>query len=135
MKLVTRGMEKDAAMDLMAELVAAGKSPEIRYHPDGRGSTTNEYAVYLPDNQIEEERPDAEDDGLDDVDAAHESILSCPRCGGRRVSYPEDRGLWVAFVLTLPLLCIPAFIYGTYTAAKGTRKRCETCHHMWRSKP
>jgi len=136
MKLVARKMEKDAAMDLMADLIASGKSPEIRYHPDGNGSTTNEYAVYLPESEIDEEQEDQrEDTGFDDHEDDESSIFSCPRCEGRRISYPEDRGFWLVFILTLPLLGIPGIIYGLYLSAQGSRKHCGDCLHTWRSKP
>jgi hypothetical protein len=135
MKLVAQKMEKDAAMDLMAELIASGKSPEIRYHPDGNGSTTNEYAVYIPESDVEKEREGHDEDSALCDEGEESSIFSCPRCEGRRITYPEDRGFWLVFILTLPVLGIPGIIYGLYLSAKGSRKRCGDCLHTWRSKP
>lgn len=133
-------------MNLMADLIAQGIDAQIRYHPDGNGSTTNEYAVYVSDDDYansprfqglhstDENNIDEECDDTDPY-ADEESIFSCPRCEGRKVSYPEDQLVWLVFVLSLPLLCIPAIIYKIYISRKGTQKKCDSCRHTWRCIP
>jgi hypothetical protein len=136
---IERRLEKSDALEMMERLSAANVEASLRYEPDGRGETTNEYAIFVAEEDAERA---ADALGIEDFDPEHEgrmharrdSIVSCPRCQQRKISFPEDRWMLIAF-LSAPLIGVPAMIYFAYSRVKGSRKRCESCHHEWRSKP
>jgi hypothetical protein len=124
---------------MMERLTAANIKASLRHLPDGRGSTTNEYAIFVAEEEAERAANILEFDHIDynreraDYSRS-DSIVSCPRCELKKISFPDDHIILIAF-LSLPLLGLPAIAYFIYSKQRGSKKRCESCHHEWRSKP
>jgi hypothetical protein len=68
---------------------------------------------------------------------AHSDVC-CPRCGKDSVVYPDDpstRSLVFLVFISLPFLGIPALVWFAYKRWHGSKKKCTSCLHVWRSKP
>lgn len=80
----------------------------------------------IPEVQSEEE---AEEKPL--------SSVSCPHCGSRAVTYPDDPSLGLLMLLLVSVLLagIPLLVWFLGVRVKGSLKRCTDCRHTWRSKP
>lgn len=130
--------DKASATEMMDRLAAAGIRGVLRYHPDGRGQTTDEYAVYVEGEDTQralhalgDGHPEVEDDVSDDK---AESCFVCPRCERRRITLQEERSLAI-MLLSLPLLGLPLLIQSIYVRNVGSKKSCDSCRHIWRSRP
>lgn len=123
---------------MMERLSRGGIEASIRYVPGGEDlNGMFEVCVADEDAQNAGEVLDlrfGEHAEVQVAPPAHRSIVACPRCGRCEGEFPSERIIGI-LLLSVPLLGIPAIIWFFYVNFRGTRKRCVSCSHEWRSKP
>lgn len=137
--LLTR-LTQELAEEHMATLIAANVPAKLRYLSNGNRSSDSKYAIFVETEDFKEAQRvlgldfDAPDDeAFEDPDDA-DSLYPCPRCGTRKISYPDEPFVWIV-LFSLPLLMVPALGWMIWKSARGSKKSCQSCLHTWRSKP
>ncbi len=129
--LFTR-LTQELAEDHIATLIAANVPAKLKYFSNGSRSSDSKYAIFVETEDFKEAQRvlGLDFDAPDDAD----SLYQCPRCGTRKISYPDEPFVWIV-LFSLPLLMLPALGWMIWKSTRGSKKFCQSCLHTWRSKP
>lgn len=124
----------------MAALIAANVPAKLRYLSNGNRASDSKYAIFVEYDDLKEAQRvlgldfnATDDEAFEDPDDA-DSLSQCPRCGTRKISYPDEPFVWIV-LFSLPLLMLPALGWMIWKSTHGSKKSCQSCLHTWRSKP
>lgn len=137
---ILTGLNRESAEDYITTLIAADVPAKLRYLPSGNRFNDSKYAIFVEAEDVNEaERilglyaDELDDEEFEDPDEA-DSISQCPRCGMRKIRYP-DEPFFRVILISLPFLMLPALGWMIWKSTRGSKKACQSCLHTWRSKP